>query len=353
MRALVVGGTGFIGMNVVRALVAAGHETTATRRPRGNTLFARRLGARLVHADLDDQEALAAAMNGQEVVFMCAGHYPRYSLGREEQVRLARERVRKTLNAARQAGVRRYVLTGTVATIGAPRGGRLLSDERDPIERRSLGCVYHAVKAAIQDEALEASGKGLDVVVLCPTAVFGELDVKAGTGFLTVAVGHGKLPFHVDGRVNVIDADDLARAHLLAAERGRRGELYIVGGHNTTVRALIDGIAATLSVDLRTMRLPTRLAGWLSTASELRSRASGGTKRPIFSRELVDVVRFGRWVDTSKAQRELGLPEPTPLATTLGKSCGFYVRHGYVPAPQRSQFARGDLICRTSPKPKS
>lgn len=330
MKALVVGGTGFVGMNVVRALVRGGHDVSATRRPHGNTLFARRLGAELVHVDLDDTDSLARAMCGREVVFMCAGHYPRYSLDREAEVRVARARVRRTLDAARRAGVRRYVLTSSVATVGPPPSGRLLSDERDPVERRSLRCVYHAVKAAIEDEAMAAHRAGLDVVTLCPTAIFGELDVKAGTGFLVVALGNGVMPFYVEGRTNVVDADDLAHAHVLAAERGKGGQRYVVGGHNIRAGALIEGVAETLGVPASSQRLPAGLAATIATLSEMRAHTLKDGQRPLMSRELVDVVRFGRWVSTEKAQRELGLPPPTSLATTLDKACRWYARHRYV-----------------------
>ena len=314
-------------MNVVRALRAAGHDVAATRRPHGNTLFARRLGAELVHADLDDAEALEAAMRGREVVFMCAGHYPRYSLNVDTEVETARARVRRTLEAARRAGVSRYVLTSTVAPVGPPRGGRQLSEEDDPVEPSALRCVYHSVKVAIEEEALAA--QGLDVVVLCPTAIFGELDVKAGTGFLIVAAGNGVLPFYVEGKTNVVDADDLAYAHLCAAERGRSGERYIIGGHNLMVGELVDDVAFTLGVRLQTQRLPARLAGLIASFGEMRALALGNGKRPLMSRELVDVVRYGRWVSTRKANDHLELPDPTPLQETLSKACDWYARHRY------------------------
>ena len=238
--------------------------------------------------------------------------------------------MRRTLDAARRAGVARYVLTSSVATVGPPAAGRELSDERDPVEPRSLGSVYHAVKAAIENEALAAHRAGLDVVVLCPTAIFGELDVKAGTGFLIVALGNGALPFYVEGDTNVIDADDLAHAHILAAEHGRSGERYIVGGHNLRTSELIEHIAETLGVPAESQRLPAKVASLVATLSEMRARALSDGHRPLLSRELVDVVRFGRHVSTDKAKSELGLPQPTPLSTTLDKACNWYVRHRYV-----------------------
>jgi dihydroflavonol-4-reductase len=317
-------------MNVVRALVAGGYAVAATRRLHCNTLFARRLGAPLITAELDDVDELTEAMRGRNIVFNCAGHYPRYSLDREGEVATARRRVRNTLEAARRAGVERYVLTSSSATIGPPRAGRTLSDEQDGVEPRSLAGVYHAVKAAIEDEVLAVAKTGLEVILLLPTAIFGELDVKAGTGFLIVAVGRRALPFLIEGPVNVVDADDLAHAHILAAEHGVRGERYIVGGHNLTVTPLLQLFANRLGVQLDAPLIPLDLAGWRSTLAEARVCAAGNGARAAMSRELIDIVRFGRHVDSSKAETQLGLSKPTPLATTLAKACDWYVRHHYL-----------------------
>ncbi len=330
MRAVVVGGNGFVGMNVARALHRAGHDVVATRKEHANTLFARKLGVPLVRADLDDVNGLVEAMRDREVVFMCAGHYPRFSLDAEREIDLARGRMERVLLAARLSGVKRFVLTGSIATVGPPRQGDV-SDERDPIDPRALRSVYHRVKLAIEEEALAESGDGLEVIVLLPTAIIGELDVKAGTGFLIVALANGMLPYFVDGRINVVDADDLAHAHIAAAERGRGGERYIVGGHDLTVSELLERVASIVGVDIDKSRpVPAWIAGAAASFAELRCAAARDGSRPFLARELVDVVRFGQWVSSEKAVRELALAEPTPLQATLEKACGWYRRHRYI-----------------------
>ncbi|HQP34444.1 MAG TPA: NAD-dependent epimerase/dehydratase family protein [Polyangiaceae bacterium] len=337
MKALVVGGTGFVGMNVVRALVRAGHDVIATRRNRANTLFARRLGARLEVAELDDPDSLVRAMTGREVVFMCAGHYPRFSLDLDAETSFARRQIRTTLDAARTAGVRRFVFTSSIATVGPPREGRSLSNETDPPSKAALDSVYIAVKNTLESEVLQAHGRGLDCVVLCPTGIVGELDVKVGTGFVIVALAHGRLPFYIDGPTNVVDADDLALAHVVAAERGRSGERYIVNGHNLSVREMLDAVSEELGIPVRAARLPLGLAGPLATFDELRCSAKGRGARPFMAREFVDIVRHGQRVDRSKGAIELGLPAPTPLMTTLRKACRWYGRHGYLPKPESNE----------------
>ncbi|MFZ5894859.1 MAG: NAD-dependent epimerase/dehydratase family protein [Myxococcota bacterium] len=339
MKALVLGGTGFVGMNLIRALRAAGHDVSGTRRVHCNTLFARRLGAPLVIAELDDVDALTEAMRGKEVVFNCAGHYPRYSLDRDAEIAVARQRVRNTLEAARRARVGRYVLTSSIATVGAPRDGARYSTEEDGVEPGSLSGVYHSVKAAIEDEVVHARRAGLDAVIVIPTAIFGELDVKAGTGFLIVSVGNRALPFMIDGLTNVVDADDLARAHILAAERGTSGARYIIGGHNLSVVNLLRLVASLLAVPLEGAPISLELAAWRASLGEARTRAAGNGGRAPLSRELVDIVRFGRHVQNAKAEAELGLPSPTPLITTLKKACDWYVRHRYVRPSQGAHYA--------------
>lgn len=329
MKAVVVGGTGFVGMNVVSTLVSAGHDVVATRRAHGNTLFARKLGARLVEADLDEPTSLGRAMRGADVVFMCAGHYPRFSLDREHEIAVARRRVRASLEAALDAGVRRYVLTSSVATIGAPPDGRSLADERDVLEHPPA--VYHAVKLAIEDEARRAHRRGLDVVVLCPSGVLGALDVKAGTGFLVVALGNDRLPFYVDGKLNVVDAATVGHAHLAAALHGAPGARYIVGGHNVTLRTLLEVVADELGIPLRAARLPAAWAALLATFDEMRCAATKSSRRPFLSRELIDVVRHGQWVSHAKATQELGLPPPPTLVETVRAACRWYRRHRYLP----------------------
>lgn len=330
MKALVLGGTGFIGMNVVRALVLQGHDVMAVRRARSNTLFARKLGARLVTADLSDVDSLVEVMRGREVVFNCAGHYPRYSLDADSEVQHAQAMAQNTVRAALRAGVQRYVLTSSVATVGAPAPGRQLADERDPLDARALSSVYFACKHAIERVVLGASREGLDAVVLCPTGVMGELDVKAGTGFVIVALGNGLLPFYVEGRTNVVDADDLGLAHIAAAERGKSATRYIIGGHNTTVREMLELISEELGVPFTSWPLPLWFARVASTLSEMRCAALGGRNRPFIAREFVDMVRFGQWVDCSRAEHDLALGPATPLEHTIRKACAWYARHRYV-----------------------
>lgn len=347
MKALVVGGTGFLGMNVVRTLVAAGHDVAATRRVRANTLFARKLGARLVVAELDDEDTLTDVMRGRDVVFMCAAHYPRYSIGKDEQIATARRRVAASLSAAKRAGVERFVLTSSVATVGPPAPPRSLSCEEDLPSEKALRSVYFATKCAIEEEAAKAAQDGLDVVTLCPTGVVGELDVKAGTGFFLLGLASGKLRFFVDGRTNLVDAATVGLAHLRAAERGRSNGKYIIGGHNVTIGQLFEEAGSLLSISTLPRRLPLFLAEPLSSFDEWRCARRDPPGRPFIPREFIDMARHGRWVDTSRATQDLGLGVPPTLKEMLRVAIAWYAKFRYITHP-----AARDLSLAPAPAPE-
>ena len=134
----------------------------------------------------------------------------------------------------------------------------------------------------------------------------------------------------MDGRTNVVDADQMAEAHVAAAERGRTGQRYLLAGENTTVGELLEIIAAELGVHLSAQRLPAWLAGPLATIDEQRCAAEPGRARSFLAREFVDIVHFGLWVDSGKAREELGIPAPIPLFETIRKACTWYERHRYL-----------------------
>ena len=337
MKALVLGGTGFAGMNIVRALVASGHDVAASRRTRANTLFARKLGARLVQAELDDSDSLVEAMRGHEVVFHCAGYYPRFSLDVETHIEQARRTTVNVLDAARRAGVSRLVLTSSTATVGPAREQRRLSNESDPMSPAARESVYFAVKEVIERQVL--AERELETIIACPAGIVGELDVKAGTGFFIIALAHGLLPFYVQGKTNIVDADDMAFGQVAMAEKGRPGERYILGGHNTTIRDLLDATCEELGIRFPAWRLPLRLARPLSTIDEMRCSVQGRGARPFIPREFVDIVTHGQWLDTTKASRELDLPLPKPLHVSIRKACAWYERFRYIPRRNASDGA--------------
>ena len=329
MKALVVGGTGFLGLNLIEALQAAGHDVVSTRRASSNTLFVRRLKVPLREASLEDRASLVAAMAGRDTVFLAAGYYPRYSVVHpEDQLTLAVEGVRNALQAAREAGVRRVVYTGSVVTVGRRKGGEPAT-ERDGLAEAPPGSLYFAIKIAMEREVRRAvRAHEQDVVHVLPAGLVGPCDYKVGTGFFVLGMATRQLSLYLDGRINLVDVRDVARGHLLAAEKGRPGARYILGGENVWVSAVLRQLSERLEVPLPELALTPEVASMIASLEE-HNCAAEGRGRPLLAREMVDLVRYGQFVDHGRAAAELGYTT-RPLEEALAASVEWYRRNAYV-----------------------
>lgn len=333
MKALVLGGTGFLGLNLVSALKDAGHEVRATRRQSSNTIFLRRFKVPLVAADLRDPVALEAAMEGAEVVFFTAGRYPRYAGHTDAEVAAGVSEVGAALAAARRASVKRFVYVGSVATVARRTDGQPAT-EADGIATAPPGATYHAVKIAMARTVMAAGDGGdLEVVTVCPTGCLGPYDHKVGTGYLVVGVASGLLDSYVDGFVDMVDVRDVADCLVAAGERGRPGARYIVAGHGLGVDALLGRLAGRLGVRPPERRLDPAEAIRFADAEE--ARCQGGPERPRLSRELVDLIVHGQPVDAALARAELGL-SPRPLEVTLDDAYSWYRQNGFIRRLERN-----------------
>jgi len=201
------------------------------------------------------------------------------------------------LDAARAAGVARLIYTSSLTTLACRYvPGMPPLDERDFYRAATARSAYFEAKLAMEQIALAA--RDLEVVVLLPTAVFGPGDVKPTTSLVIREAGRGRIPFYFAAVINAVDGRDVAAAYLAAAERGRAGERYILGGHNLTLRALLEAVDRCQGVRRRRLRLPRALVGALIRLSDAL---------PFVT--LPDPLRmFAFWcpVSAQKAARELG-----------------------------------------------
>jgi dihydroflavonol-4-reductase len=328
MRVLVLGATGFIGGQVARALVERGYTLRALRRPSSSTLALEGLPVEFVYGDLRDRTTLLAAMRGAEALFHVAGYYPHNSLAPRRALRQAVAGMRQVLECARAAGIEKVVYTSSLSTIGLPGAGRALADERDCYLPGSVADPYFEAKWAMESELYRAGGAGQQVVALCPTVVFGPGDVKPTSGTVLLTLARGLLPAYVEGRTNIVDVRDVAHAHVAALERGRAGERYILGDHNTTIGAALTLAAQLAGVPAPRMRVPAALALLAGKLGEVAALAIPG--RPFLPfNETIEMIRHGRHYDCTKAQRELGLAS-RPIEETLGDSLAWFREHGYL-----------------------
>ena len=315
MRACLTGSTGFIGGHLARLLADQGHEVRVTYRD-GRRL--ERLGdvdVEAVKADVLDRGAMRRAVKGADVLFHCAGIVGARPVERIWEVNAVAPRI--AVEAAAASGVGRVVVTSSVAGIGPAAPGEV-GDERDVYRTADLGLTYVDAKHEGETEALAAGARlGIEVVVVNPSYVLGPpLDRSQPGETSTRTVGNylrGRLPAVVDGHTNIVDVRDVAKGHLLAAERGRPGERYVLGGHNRSWVEVIDRVAELSGVRHPLFVIPPEVAAAARTAESL------GLRSPLMSAEGLMLMAQNWRYSSAKARRELGYRaralDPTLKAT--------------------------------------
>jgi dihydroflavonol-4-reductase len=324
--ALVLGSTGCIGNNVLRACLEAGWEVRAFHRQASKTWMLDGLDVEHATGDLHDRASLLAAMRDRDVVFHAAAYYPLHSLDMAGSLRDAVSGMRNVLDAAAKAGVGRLVYTSTLTTIGPSPDPNRLADEYDFYLPGSTDSAYFETKWAMEAEAWRAAAGGLPVVIVNPTAVFGPWDVKPTTGEILVNVAQGHFPVWLDLDVNVVDARDVGRGQLLAAERGQVGRRYILGGENLPVRQALTVAAQEAGVRPPRWRAPLGLVGAAVKAGEAVGHLPLVRPLPL---EHFKTLREWRALNTDRARTELGF-EPRPFVETVRDTLAWFREHGYL-----------------------
>jgi len=337
MTTLVTGATGFVGSHVARQLVSAGYPVRILVRKSSNLRALEGLEMEAFEGDLQDGASLERAMQGVRRVYHVAADYRLWTRDPQEIYRTNVEGTRLLLEAAARAGVERVVYTSTVATIAVPHAGNQLPDEGAQANLDQMIGHYKRSKFLAELEAIRAAGAGVPVVIVNPTAPVGPADWKpTPTGRIIVDFLNGKMPAYVDTGLNVAPVEDVAKGHLLAGEKGRIGERYILGGRNMTLKQILDALAPIAGRPAPRFKLPHAVALAAGYADELYSRIAG--REPQIPVEGVKMSRHRMFVATGKAERELGY-EPGPVEAALERSVRWYQEHGYV----QSRAARKNL----------
>jgi dihydroflavonol-4-reductase len=310
MRALVTGATGFVGAAVARALDAAGWQVRVLARvgsDRGNVLQ----HAEVVEGDLAEICSLERALDGCAGLFHVAADY---RLGAQDSKPLYRTNVegtRNVLTAARTAGVARIVYTSSVATIGIPPDGSP-GDEQTPVTLSHMIGHYKRSKYLAEEVVREAARIGMSVVIVNPSTPVGPGDIKpTPTGQLVLDAARGAMPAYVDTGLNIVHVDDVARGHLLAFERGRAGERYILGGEDMTLQAILGEIARLVGRKPPRIRLPYAAVLPAAYLAEAYAKVTGRSGR--LTLEGVRMSRKRMFFSSGKAMRELGYAWRPPL----------------------------------------
>ncbi len=304
MRALVTGATGFVGAAVARALGRAGWEVRVLVRSGSDRSNLQPLALEAVEGDLADSNSLERALEGCAGLFHVAADY---RLGARDPTPLYRTNVdgtRNILNAARRAGVPRVVYTSSVATIGIPSDGSP-GEERTPVALSRMIGHYKRSKYLAEEVARDAARTGMSVVIVNPSTPVGPGDVKpTPTGQLVLDAACGRMPAYVDTGLNIVHVDDVAAGHLLAFERGRPGERYILGGEDMTLQAILAEIARLVGRTPPRIRLPYAAVLPIAYLAEAFARVSGRSGRVTL--EGVRMSRKRMFFSSAKAVNELG-----------------------------------------------
>jgi len=264
-------------------------------------------------------------MAGCGLAFHVAADYRLWAADESELYRSNVDGTRNLLQAALQAGVDRVVYTSTVGCIGVPAGGE--GDEDRPVTLEEMNGAYKRSKFLAERVALEFAAAGLPVVIVNPTAPIGDHDIKpTPTGRIVLDFLKGDMPAIIDTGLNVVNARDVALGQLLACERGRGGERYILGSENLTLAQILGKLAAITGRKAPTLRLPYAVAYAAGVITTGWARITG--KPP---RAPIDAVRMARkkmFVSHAKAVRELGF-EPGPAQAALAQAVEWFQANGY------------------------
>jgi dihydroflavonol-4-reductase len=317
MKACVTGATGFVGAHVAALLVGRGDEVRATVRDRRRLPALEGLDVEAVDADVLDRRGMRRALSGCDVLFHTAGVVASRPHNKVWRTNAVAPRI--AVEEAARAGVGRVVVTSSVASIGPAPPDRAAT-ERNPYPPGGTGLLYTDSKSEGERAALGAAERlGIDTVAVCPSYVLGPAHNRALPGETSTRIVanymRGRLPAVVDAYTNIVDVEDVARGHLLAADAGRPGERYILGGENLRWSEVVERIARISGVRHPLIVLPPEVVG-----------LADALKRAHVSLAIVEGIRLMApdWrYSSARARRELGY-RPRAANDTLRRTVAWY-----------------------------
>ena len=333
MNCFVTGASGFIGANLVHELVARGYHVKALLRPQSDMCGLKGANFERVPGDVADRVLLTGAMRCCDWCFHVAASYHLWLRDYAPMYATNVEGTRHVIEAASAAGCARIVYTSTVGCIGLPKevnGVVKPTDESTPVTEGQMSNHYKLSKWRAEMVALELAAKGAPVVIVNPSAPVGPRDAKpTPTGQVIVDFLNRAMPAYLDTGLNWVHVRDVAIGHILAAEKGRLGERYILGNAegNWTMQQTFAVLEEISGVSAPKMRIPYFVALTAAYVNEAIARLTGTPpKAPLAG---VRMAKYKMWFNPDKAIRELGLPQ-TPPRQALEDAVGWFRTSGYV-----------------------
>lgn len=326
MKVFVTGASGFVGWHLVQALLRRGDEVRClVRAPSRRCLDG--LPVEPVVGDLSDAGSVRRGVTGVDAVYHCAADYRLYVPDPATMYAANVEGTRTVLAAAAEAGVKRVVYTSTVGALGSAGGGAP-ADERTPVGLGDMVGHYKRSKYLAERVAEEWASRGLPVVIVNPSTPVGERDVKpTATGRMILDFLRGRMPAYVDTGLNLVDVRDVAAGHILAMERGRIGEKYILGNRDMSLQEILATLGAISGRPAPRLCLPHWVPLTVAALDTGFAWVRGGV--PRFELDAVRLSRKKMYFSPARAVRELGLPQ-TPVEEALRRAVEWFRGQGYL-----------------------
>lgn len=337
-RVLVTGGTGFVGAHLVSLLVKRGERVRVLTRAGSDRRLLEGLDLEWAVGDLTDIESLDRAVRGCRRVFHCAADYRLWSKDPSSLYRINVEGSKALFESCRDHDVERIVYTSSVAALALPEGGRS-SNECSQAQLKKVVGHYKRSKFLAQEVALEEARRGLPIVIVNPSTPIGPGDIKpTATGKIIVDFLNGKMPAYVDTGLNLVPVEDVAYGHILAAEKGEVGRLYILGHLNMSLKEILEMLASITGLSAPRVQIPYAVA-WLAGAIDTFVEGSLLRREPQVPLEGVRMSRKKMYFDAERARSELGF-EPGSVKQALQRAVEWFCSHGYAPYPRGERSLR-------------
>lgn len=312
-RYLVTGGAGFLGAHLVEQLLGAGHEVVALCRKDEPGLAAR--GAEVRRGDILDAASVRAAAEGCEAVFHCAGKVSRRREDAAELYRVNVDGTKTTLDACREAGLRRAVIASTSGVVAVSKEPEVIDETGEPPMAIIAGWPYYRSKLYAERAALDRSGPGFEVIAVCPTLLLGPGDVHGSSTGDVAQFLEQKVPVVPGGGLSFVDARDAALGMVLAMEKGKAGERYLLGAANMTIEAFFGRLSRISGVPAPKLRMP-RSIGLAKAGAHLMERLQKHLPVDLpLDPVSAEMGQHYWYLDSTKARRELGWTPRDPLET--------------------------------------
>ena len=325
---LVTGASGFVGSAVARALLARGERVRLLVRASSPRANVEGLGAEIVTGDLGDAASLGRALAGIKYLYHVAADYRLWAPDPDEIVRSNVEGTRSIMEAALASGVERIVYTSSVATLALREDGRPVDETAPQDPAKSIGAYKRSKTLAERLVERMIAGQGLPAVIVLPSTPIGPRDVKpTPTGRIIVEAANGKMPAFIDTGLNLVHVDDVATGHLLAFDKGRIGERYVLGGQDVALGTMLGDIARLVGRKPPTVKVPRGPLFPLAYAAELVARFTG--KEPFVTADALRMARYQMFFSSAKAERELGY-EARPYHEAIADAITWFRQAGMI-----------------------